>query len=617
MGELSDFQNAQRKKKGCGIIAFAALLVVGAIIFFVAGEFKSSGIFRSGKNSDATSLYQLYPYQKDGKNYLISVEGVFKTRIYERQGGMTTRSGSTDIRVSIHDLESGDLINKTVTGDYHEAMTKILGSTENAIWFYDMENGLHTKTFPALDVDINEEKIIAANNSLTEGLAKTDTYLNNIDELYGINETANAIMVTTISGNTVWLDATTLQTTQQPLQTLKKNSFNEEVDRIVEQAKNGGTIDMSYLNNLIKNVTTDIAYSNTITHSADQAMGADSCIYRFEGSTVRTLQKTDCPRPVIIQSKQEPNTFIEPVFISDYNTTNKQYANPEFLSADACIITHASKMGDKSELLLSKLDVKTQKPVWTTKTGVNLNNHRSSYSVNGLFNEGDTLFITFDHQIFAINLLSGKIIWKYKIDNANYNDYLYLSGITKQNNKTYLLTANSYFTELSRSGIFITGRTDFRLQCIDAKTGKLIKKIEMEGDDSKDLPYYLGMSNSVCWFYTDKDGIHTRSIPDLKIITPFSAIQKNIPEQSELISTSRFGDAQNNNYVTLDEKNKAIYFAAQNGLYYSVNTNTLQVNEIQTPSSALLEDYLKENSTASFYKTHLQNMYHHDLVMQD
>ncbi|MBC8046118.1 MAG: hypothetical protein H7Y00_04935, partial [Fimbriimonadaceae bacterium] len=122
---------------------------------------------------------------------------------------------------------------------------------------------------------------------------------------------------------------------------------------------------------------------------------------------------------------------------------------------------------------------------------------------------------------------------------------------------------------------------------------------------------------NVCWFYTDKDGIHTRSIPDLKIITPFSTIQKNMPEQSELISISRFSDAQNNNYVTLDEKNNAIYFAAQNGLYYSVNTNTLQVNEIQIPSSALLEGCLKENSTVSFYKTHLQNMYHHDLVMQD
>ncbi len=604
------------------IAAIFILLIVGGVggtIFFSLKECKSSGILRSGKTSDATELYQVFPVKNGNDFQLISLEGVFKTRIYERSGGITTRSGSTDIRLTTHDLKTGNQISRLVLGDYHEAYTKILGASNNLIWLYNAKDGLHSRSTADLKTISTQEQMTTANKDLAEGFAKADPYLGNLDELYAYDQQSNKLKITTISGKTVWVNAANFATEPAPVFESKQTDIEDMVNEIFEQAKNGVQIDIDNLSSKIIEMASDMTAFSDIDHASDRVLGFDSCEYKFEGETVRTLSRSNCPEPKKVNGNEESGkTFIEPAFLSYYNTQTKQYTNPVFLGNTAFLILHAKSIGSNVDLMLSKLDAKTLKQQWTTKTGIVLNNQRSGYQVNGIFGNGDTAFICIENYLYAVSISNGKIFWKTTIGTNDYNEQLFFVGNAMQNGKQYFLTANNFFTVLSKEGIFIHGRTDYKLMVIDGTTGKVVKKMEVTDSKPEQLPYYLGMSNGACWFYTKTLGIHTRSLPDLKPGTEsFFEMVKNAGISSELVVTSGYDDAIENKYIAFDEKNNTAYFTTQNGLHYQYNLVSGKMNETTAPSDQNYEDFMKENSDVNFYRTHLSYMYHHELFFQD
>jgi hypothetical protein len=166
------FYEPARKLPVAAFVVFLIVAGVGSVIFFSLKECKSSGIFRSGSSSDATELYQVFPASDNNQLTLVSVEGVYKTRLYERRGGITTRSGNTDIRISVHSLANGELLNRLVVGDYHDSYTKILGVRQNKMWLYSAKDGLHSMSVPQLEMIIEEPAIVSGNRELSEGLPK-------------------------------------------------------------------------------------------------------------------------------------------------------------------------------------------------------------------------------------------------------------------------------------------------------------------------------------------------------------------------------------------------------------------------------------------------------------
>lgn len=604
------------------IAAIFILLIVGGIggtIFFSLKECNSSGILRSGKTSDATELYQVFPI-KNGNNFqLISLEGVFKTRIYERQGGITTRSGSTDIRITLHDLKTGEQLQRIVLGDYHEAYTKILGAANNLIWLYNAKDGLHSRSVTDLNIMSNEEKIIAANKDLSEGFAKADPYLGNLNELYAYDQLTDKLKITTLSGKSVWINAQNFATEPAPEITDPQIDLDNMVNKIIEQAKQGVPVDVNELSSKIIEMASDMTAFSDIDHQSDRVTGFDSCEYKFEGETVRTLTRSKCPEPKKINTNENGNkTFIEPAFISYFNTQTKHYTNPVFLGNTSFLLLHTKAIGSNVDLMLSRVDAKTLKPAWSVKTGIILNNQRSGYQVNGVFGNEDSAFICIDNFLYAINLENGKIIWKTAIGKKDYNEQLFFVGMADQNGKNYFLTANNYFTELSREGIFIHGRTDYKLLVIESTTGKVVKKLEVTDSKPEQLPYYLGMSNGTSWFYNKQLGIHSRSIPDLKPSSQsFFDLIKNAGINSELVVTSGYDDAVENKYIGFDEKNNAAYFTTQNGLHYQYNLINGKINEVTEPSNQDYENFMVENTHVSYYRMHLSNMYNHELYFPD
>ena len=255
-----------------------------------------------------------------------------------------------------------------------------------------------------------------------------------------------------------------------------------------------------------------------------------------------TIIKSDCIIPVKKETgNNTTGKYISPVFLSEYNTELSKYINPTFLGNGNSIIFHSDKIGDKTNLMVSLINTNNLKAEYSIKTGIILKNHGSTYTITGSFNIGDTLYIGINDQLLSLNAKTGKIYWKATISKDEYYSQLYYLGLAVQNGKNYFIAASSYFTKLSQDGFFVNGRTDYKVTVIDAVSGKELKKMEAIKGNSETLPYYLGMSDGKCWFYSKANSIHTRSIPDLKVMDDgFNTKLKNAGVESPLVNTTRY-----------------------------------------------------------------------------
>ena len=597
------FHEPNRRKPILAVAVVVFVAIMSIVFFFSFKECGRSGILRSGKTSDATSLYQVLPVDMNGKNYLLSLEGVFKTRIYERSGGFTQRSGSTDVRLTLRDLSSGEQIKREVLGNYPDALTKIVGVGNNIIWLYNKKDGLHGINLTDFETIHTQENIINANSDLSEGVAMANDYLGNLEELFGYNKYSNTLKITTITGKPVYVDAKTFATTELQITELKTDNFNTLINDIVEKAKMGETPQLDQLYEKIMEKASDLNSFSDIGLTSKSVTGIDSCTYTLEGNSVRTITKSDCIEPVKkIVASNTTGKYIEPVFLSDYDTEQSKFINPNSLGADHVIIFHSDKIGDEPNLLMSLVNTNSLKADYSVKTGIVLGNYRSSFNISGSFFSGDTLFIGIDNQLLCVNIKTGKIFWRNIISKDDYYAQLYYLGTAIQKEKRFFITANSYFTKLSQDGIFVNGRTDYQLTVIDAATGKEVKRLDATKSNPETLPYYLGMSDGKCWFYSKTNSIHTRSLPDLKIIeNNFELELKNAGVSSPLVTTSKYSDAIEEKYIAMDAKQNHIYVTTQNGLHYEYDLLTKKIAEVEAPETKNYENWMRENPFIEFY----------------
>ena len=613
------FSNPSKNGPIIGIIALLFIGIIGSVFFFSFKECGKSGLFRSGKTSYATDLYQVFPAESNGKSYLISLEGVYKTRLYERNGGMTTRSGSTDIRLTLHDMETGAETERLVLGDYHEAYTKILGVGKNVLWLYNKKDGLHSRNISDFEIETTSPNIIYANSDLAEGFAMAQDYLGNVEELYNYNKYDDALMITTISGKRIWLNAGTFKTIDPPVAPDQKNDLDDLIDEIVNKAMKGQTPEIEKLYDQIIQSASDLSAFSDIAHTSNRITGADSCDYSFDGNTVKTIVKSNCKQPEKINTNKETTgIFIEPVFLSEFNTAEQKYINPGFLGNDHTIIFHSKSIGAKSDLLISLVNTRTLKADYTIKTGIVLNNPRASFNIAGTFSSGDTLFTAINNQLFSINITTGKIYWKTIIGKDDYYSQIYYLGTGTENGKKYFIVASNYFTTLSQQGNFKTGRIDYQILITDAETGKTIKRMEATDSKPENLPYFLGMANNKAWFYSIQDGIHVRSIYDLKIIEGNFA--KKLTEagiESTLVKTSGYDGAIEGKYIAMESKNNKAYFTTENGLHYAFDLLNGNISEVKTPDDKTYESWMSDNPSVEYYRVRHQNMFQHELFLGD
>lgn len=597
------FYQTSNKKPLIGLVLLVVFGLVITVLFFSIRSCQGTGFFRSAKSSDANYVYQVYPASAKGVEYFISVEGVFKTSIYEQKGGFTMRSGSTEVRLSLHTLNKGELIKREVLGNLSDMNSSIIGTRDTVFWMYNAKDGIHERSVTDLNIILSQENLIAKNDLLKEGLAKVNDNLGNLNELYAFDKEQNALMVTTVSGKNIWLDGSSFKTIA-PIEIHPKNDYNSIIDKTIEQAISGQPIDVNQLTQEILQATTNATASFNLNHTSNTVVGFDSCTYTFEGTTLRTIKKTLCPQPIVKNTTTENSPFIEPALIAAYNAETKTVINPPFLNPEQSLILHAKTLGDKSELLLSSINNKTIQKQFTLPTGIILSNHRASYKVNAVFGSGDTLLLGIDNQLFNINIKTGKLIWKKIIAKNDYYSQIYSTALSSQNNKKYIQVVSSYYTVLSQQGIFVNGRTDYQQLVIDVNTGKIVKQQDFKNSAPELIPYYLGNVHDKNWYYDYTNGLHTRTLPGLTIAeNNFAAALKTAGITSPLVKTTGYDRAIEDKYIGMDIGKKQFYFTTENGLHYSYDLNNNKITEIKAPEDEFYMQLRMSNPYLSnFYR---------------
>jgi hypothetical protein len=364
-----------QQKKGnsrLGIIIISIFIMLAIVLFFSLNTCKKKGFMRSAKSSDANYLYQVYPSSVNGSEYFICLEGVFKTQLVETNGGVTMRRGSTDIRLSLHDLSSGKLINRKVLGNYEDLNSSIIGTRDSVFWMYNNESGIHARSLFTLDEVVTQSQLMESNQLLNKGLAMAQTGLANLSELYFFNREHNALMLTTVEGKRVWIDGTSLQTITPSFEYEANSDYNEIIEQLLSDAQLGQTIKINAITDkIIHSTTTGNRFS--INHTSTQVVGFDSCTYAFKGNTIKTLHKSNCPTSNPIESlPNNDNQFIEANFLvngislnKDFFYTDKDYT-PVNTSNKAPIfyLWHKNKISEDAHRIISKYDYQQEKTVW-------------------------------------------------------------------------------------------------------------------------------------------------------------------------------------------------------------------------------------------------------------
>ena len=420
----------RRVKKAVYLVILVIILFVSGIVYACYGMFKSAGMLVSPETGNASSLYELYPFEQDGKHYFISVEGVFKTNSYEQTGGMVSRSGTTSFRLGLFNLTNGEKLQRLVTSNSYDQKIKVLGKAGNRIWFYSTANGLHSRSLPNLAVDMTAEKIMAANKELAAGFAKADKYFNNLDELFTVDETSNAIMVTTINGKSTWLNAATFATTPAPAISLQKNNFLSQLQKMVQEAKTGGKIDTLQIANRLRILAADLDYSFFNSHTADFVTSAYGCSFQLEGGTLSSLVRSNCPGSNrsndTLYKTPGDKQFIEASFLTnDIDIAGKPVVLPVSgtpyatqAREKALYIINKDKVAPAAHMLLSKYDIEKQTTSWQYDLSNNLTavpTIESAYVLNNLL-----VIVLKTHpklddsfSCIAIDKTTGKAAWQF------------------------------------------------------------------------------------------------------------------------------------------------------------------------------------------------------------
>jgi outer membrane protein assembly factor BamB len=290
---------------------------------------------------------------------------------------------------------------------------------------------LHSRSLPNLAIDITAEKITAANKDLAAGLAKADKYFNNLDELFTADETANAIMVTTINGKNTWLNAATFATIPAPAITLQKNNFLSLLQKMVQEAKTGGKIDTIQIANRMRVLASDIDYSFFNSHTANFVTSADGCFYQLEGGTLSSLVRSNCPgndrtSNDTLYKTAGDKQFIEASFLTnDIDITGKPVVLPVSgtpyatqAREKALYIVNKDKVAPAAHVLLSKYDIEKQTTSWQYDLSNNLTavpTIESAYVLNNLL-----VIVLKTHpklddnfSCIAIDKTTGKAAWQF------------------------------------------------------------------------------------------------------------------------------------------------------------------------------------------------------------
>ncbi|MBN2891677.1 MAG: hypothetical protein JXL97_07410 [Bacteroidales bacterium] len=187
-------------------------------VFFVS--FFTSCMHKNVETCNVDDINKIIVHKHNNQNYLISYELIFQARSKSSGNGITTISGFNDTRISVYDIDSGELIARKKFGRYLEKTGEIvLGAIDDKIWLYSMKDELYAVDISTLEPAITMTKILEKNPDFNIELAKPQWY--EAQNYFGYNQIEKKIIFSDNMGYKYELNPSSLK--------IKKTDDSKEI----------------------------------------------------------------------------------------------------------------------------------------------------------------------------------------------------------------------------------------------------------------------------------------------------------------------------------------------------------------------------------------------------
>lgn len=158
----------------------------------------------------ADDVVKVFAFSQGGKNYLIAMEYLFQVSSKESGSHGTFISGHNDVRLSVYDIENGEIISRKDLGKARDDDGSwLLGVDSQCIWLYSIENGLYALEPTSLDVKIKYEDFLKANPEIKEQLVQSE--YNHIFQHYGFDNTTQKVLIKDKQANIYTFNSSSLK----------------------------------------------------------------------------------------------------------------------------------------------------------------------------------------------------------------------------------------------------------------------------------------------------------------------------------------------------------------------------------------------------------------------
>lgn len=191
-----------------------------------------SCMYKNPEKSIADDVRQTWISEEEGRFYLINLETVYQAASKESQGNSLTIHGHEVFRISVYDIESGELAARRKFSRYYRP---VVSFSEKGIWLYHEKRGLYSVDSITLKDRYWERDIYIRNPAFSSNFFHCDM---NLREQFYIEdrETGNLIL-TDEQGVRYSLDPETLVLTENENDTMPRGGwyvYNDYLEDEVE-----------------------------------------------------------------------------------------------------------------------------------------------------------------------------------------------------------------------------------------------------------------------------------------------------------------------------------------------------------------------------------------------
>ncbi len=185
------------------------IIIIFPLFFLLTSCFHKSVL---KDEADDVLRAQIYDF-RDG-TCLVTVENIFQATSKKSGRGISITTDHNDLRLATYDIKTGNRIARKSTGTQTKHPIILLGCTEGNIWFYSLDDGLHSRDHQTLEIKVSQDKIIAANPTLKDNLAKCEWH--QLNKYFSFSYIDNKMLASDKQGFRYALDPQTLKAEKSP-----------------------------------------------------------------------------------------------------------------------------------------------------------------------------------------------------------------------------------------------------------------------------------------------------------------------------------------------------------------------------------------------------------------